>query len=487
MNLRKLLLPLTFLGLSPAAHADNKVQKNDSLPQHKITHTIDSTKTTHKKTVKFTDAQEDEENANIQRMLISGYNAKPHAYRFDNIIKLLKIADNAKTLYNALHLSLPHAKYLVAHITPELQQKLGIKAKEDILFTAINHRAAEISEKDAFEFVATHNNLNKLKNPVIILNKALNIALSDVSIIGQSPAHINCISNIMNFALSHQDDKKITALYSKIFVTTAHMIRDYNQNDSVQDKYAYSINELTSKIEKFNKHITPGSVLDSELQIKRPHEYVIQEYRSIAQRVNMALVYNNAYYRFLSKAHFVHPVVYTHKPTQKLYQDYVDAIEIKSLVRENMATSTQKQKLKKLIAAHPEIELFDPYFSAVYLNLVNRDQILDFTVQLHTSKSNKALTVPKKIFTVLAQCNANAIPQQKLINQHMIKAPNIALKVPKKLSVSQMMKSVLNPQNIEKTIAQSLNKQLQDLDWQAHSMQKLIAKTPSTPTTENTR
>ena len=87
----------------------------------------------------------------------------------------------------------------------------------------------------------------------------------------------------------------------------------------------------------------------------------------------------------------------------------------------------------------------------------------------------------------MAQCNANAIPQQKLINQHMIKAPNIALKVPKKLSVSQMMKSVLNPQNIEKTIAQSLNKQLQDLDWQAHSMQKLIAKTPSTPTTENTR
>ena len=96
MNLRKLILPLTFLGLSPAAHADNKVQKNDSLPQHKITHTIDSTKTTHKKTVKFTDAQEDEENANIQRMLISGYNAKPHAYRFDNNVKLLKIADNAK-------------------------------------------------------------------------------------------------------------------------------------------------------------------------------------------------------------------------------------------------------------------------------------------------------------------------------------------------------------------------------------------------------
>ncbi len=487
MNLRKLLLPLTFLGLVPAAHADDKTHANDSLPRHKITHTVDTTKTKHKKTINFTDAQEDQEIIEIQRMLISGYNAKPHAYRFDNIVKLLKIANNAKTLYNSLHLSLPHAKYLIKTITPELQKRLGIKEKEDILFTAINHRVTEISEKDAFEFVATHNNLNKLKDPVIILNKALKVALSDMSIVGQSQTHMNCISNIMNFALSHQDDKKIIALYSKIFVTTAHMIRDYNQNDSVQDKYAYSINALTNKIEKFNKHITPGSVLDLELQIKKPHDYVIQEYRSITQRVNMALIYNNAYSRFLSKNHLARPLVYTHKPTQKLYQDYVEAIEIHSLIRENRATSTQKQKLKKLIAAHPEIELFDPYFSAVYLNTGNNDFIIDFIVQLHTSQPDKTLTVPKKLFTILAQCNANAVPQHKLINQHMIKVPNIVLKLPKKISWSQMMKSVLNRQNIEKTIAQSLNKQLQDLDWQTYSMQKLITKTPSTVNPENTR
>ena len=476
MNIKKLLLPLTFLGLSPTARANNQTHTNDSLPQHKITHTVDTTKTKQRKTIKFEDAQTEDEIIEIQRMLINGYNAKPQAYRIDNIIKLLTIADNGKEIYRDLRLSLAHAAYFKKNITPELQKKLGIKEKEDILFKAVNNHIYEMSDTTAFEFVATHTNLNKLKNPSITLTKALNVALADLSIIGKSPTHINCISNIMNFALSHQNDKKITQLYSQIFVTTAHMIRDYNQTDSIQNSYISTINALTKKIETFNTHIVTGSVLDSELQIKKPQDYVIQEYKNISYRVNKALIYNKAYAHFMSRTHLLRQKIYKTQSTQNLYQDYVDAIEIQYLIRVKSATEEQKQKLKKLIAAHPEIKLFEPYFCAVYLNTSEHNKILNFIVKVHTSKTNKAITAPKGLFTVLAKCNANAIPQQKYINQHKINVPNIPLKLPKKLTWSQIKKTVLISKNIEALINQSLNKQLEDLDLQIQSMQRLTIK-----------
>lgn len=479
MNLKKLLLPLTFLGLSPAARAADKVPGTDSIPQNKITHTVDSVKTKHHKTAKFSDYQEDEdyETAEIHRKLVNSYNAKPNAHNIDKIIKLLSIMDDPKTVYDMLRLSIPHAKYFAGIITPTLQKKLNIAAKEDIVFTAVNNHIYEMSDQEAFDFVATHSNLNKLKNPPVTLTKALNIALADKSLIGQSKAHINCISNIMNYALSHQDDKKITDLYAKIFVTTAHMIRDYNQNDSVQNNYGKSIHALTRKIETFNTHISNGSLLDKEIEIKKPHDYVIQEYANISNRINLAMIYNRAYMNFVSRALDLRHPVYSSKVTQNLYLDYVNSIEIQYLIRNQMANKDQEEQLKKLIAAHPEIKLFEPYFCNLYLNTPEYNKIMKLVAQVRTNKSKKAVPVPKEITQFLAKCEANASAQQILINNQMINVPSISLAIPKQLSMDQLRKSVLTPVNIYNQITEALDRQLHDVTFQKNSTMALTKNT----------
>lgn len=473
MKLSKLLLPLTFLGLTPTARAATNTQTTNSVPQNKTIKTTNHKATNNAKIANFSDFQEDDDTAEIHRKLINSYNAKPNAHNIDNIIKLLNIMDDPKPVYDMLRLSIEHAQYFMKKITPELQKKLDITDKEDILFTAINNHIYETSDEDAFKFVATHSNLYKLKNPAVTLNKALNIALSDMSLVGKSDAHMNCISNIMNFTLSHQNDSEIINLYSKIFIATANMIRDYNQSDSVQDVYTQSINALTNKIEKFNTHITSGSSLDKEIQFKKPHEYIIQEYRNNAYHVNLALIYNQAYVRFIARTYKFQQPGFTNKTAQKIYSNYIEAIEIQYLIRTNSATDAQKQKLTKLVEIHPEINLFEPYFCSVYLNTHEYHKVLEFITKVQTSKSGKAVTVPKEIFTILSKCSANEITQQANINEQMIKIPYIQLTVPNKLTSAQIRRTVLMPYNIEHIIQQTLDKQLQDLDLQIRSMLKL--------------
>lgn len=487
MNLKKLLLPLTFLGLSPAARAGDKVPTSDTVPQNKITQTVDSVKHKNNKTIRFTDAQDEYETDEIHKQLINSYNAKPHAHNIEKIFKLLTIMDNPNNVYSHLRLSVPHAQYFASKITPELQKKLHISAKEDIVFTAVNNNFHKMSDQDLFDFVATHSNLNKLQKPYIIMEKALNIALADKAQIGKSNKHINCISNIMNFALSHQDDKKITDLYAKIFVTTAHMIRDYNKNDSVKNTYAKSINALTKKIEKFNTHIIPGSVLDSEIQIKRPHDYVIQEYANIEHRINLAMVYNRAYLLFTVRAHNMRHQVYNNKHTQNLHLDYLDAIEIQYLVRKHMATDEQKQQLKNLIKKHPEINLFEPYFCNLYLNIPEYNTVLKFITDVHTNKSGKALSVPKEVLNILSQATHLSSVQQQAIQQQHINVPQINLTLPKKLSNEQLKRSVLIPSHIFNNIAYVLDQQLQDVTFQKHSIAALTTNNQQSSTTHTSR
>lgn len=487
MNLKKLLLPLTFLGLSPAAHASDKAPASDTVPQNKITQTVDSVKHKNKKTVKFTDAQYEYESAEIHKQLINSYNAKPHAHNIEKIFKLLTIMDNPNSVYSHLRLSVPHAQYLASKMTPELQKKLHISAKENIVFTAINNNFHKMSDQDLFDFVSAYSNLNKLQNPYIVLSKALNVALADKAQIGKSNKHINCISNIMNFALSHQDDAKITELYTKIFITTANMIRDYNKNDSVKNTYAKSINALTKKIEKFNTHIIPGSVLDSKIQIKRPHDYVIQEYTNIAQRVNLAMVYNRAYFYFMTYAYETHKQVYNNKNTQNLHLDYIEAIKIQFLIRKLMATDEQKQQLKNLRKKHPEIDLFEPYFCSMYLNIPEYHAISKFISELRTNKSDKALSVPKEVFTVLSKCNDIASAQHTKINQQLINIPLIKLTLPKKLSRKQLKGSVLNTSNIFYNIANVLDSQLKDVTFQKNSIAVLTTTNQQSSETHASR
>ena len=129
MKLSKLLLPLTFLGLSPTARAATNTQTTNSVPQNKTIKTTNHKATNNAKIANFSDFQEDDDTAEIHRKLINSYNAKPNAHNIDNIIKLLNIMDDPKPVYDMLRLSIEHAQYFMKKITPELQKKLDELSK----------------------------------------------------------------------------------------------------------------------------------------------------------------------------------------------------------------------------------------------------------------------------------------------------------------------------------------------------------------------
>ena len=468
MKLRKLLLPLTFLGLSPTAHAAGQ-HSGDTIPQTKKTTTYSPNKKTPAKTIQYNDTDKD-----IYNKLIKSYNKNPSKHNIQNVVQLMTIMENPLYMYESLCLSISDAQYLAKHISPTLQKKLNIADKEDIIFTAINKRTNEISDTVAFNFVATHSNLTKLKYPVEILTKALRVALSDTAKIGKSQTHINCISNFMNFAQQYQNNHEITKLYSSIFVATANMIRDYNN----QKTHFQSINILTTLINNFNNHIISGSVIDKEIQIKQPQDYVIQEYKNISARVNLAMVYNRAYLCFVSRTHKSHPKQYNHKYTQQLFQNYVEAIEIQYLHRKQEATKEQLQRLETLIKKHPEIYLFEPYFCNIYLSTAEYNKILLFMTNVKIANDNKAHNVPKNILNIVNKCNKNADKQQEYISKHMINVPQISMALPSKMSLQQIRKSVLIPLNISNIVTAELEKQLDNLEIKIDAMEKIIKNNP---------
>ena len=78
----------------------------------------------------------------------------------------------------------------------------------------------------------------------------------------------------------------------------------------------------------------------------------------------------------------------------------------------------------------------------MYLNIPEYHAISKFISELRTNKSDKALSVPKEVFTVLSKCNDIASAQHTKINQQLINVPLIKLTLPKKLSRKQLKGSV---------------------------------------------
>lgn len=494
MNLKKLLLPLTFLGLSPTARAaDTNTNQTDSVP--KTQQNADFSKITliPQKTIDFMDAQEDlwrrttedsdtkKEMSDVHNKLINTYNATPYKYNIDNIISLLDKVSDPDIFYQKLHLSIPHAKYLMANITPELQSKLHIQNKTDILITAINHRAHTMSDREAFDFAVEGKYFDTIAEPAVVLHKALQIPLQNTDKIGVYPSYRKCIQNIADFVLLNQNNPEIVKLYSDIFITTAQIIREYNEKTDTQEQYVITMNILVPLVERYNAQIIPNSVLDQEIKIKKPHDYVINQYDEIFFRISLAKIYNDAYFKYIIQSPRLRQAPYSNSKINQVYFNYVDAINLQTIARNDKLTPEQQTQLNNLMKQHPEIRLFDTYFSNAYFNIKDRKEIMDFIAKVKFSKT-KQYTVPIKIKKLLQQMQDSLDAQNKLIHENLINMPDLQLTFQNTVSYAEIMyKSNFTPTNAHNRIDSTLSKQHNDVSMQKMSLERITQNTNINP------
>ncbi|MEE1029640.1 MAG: hypothetical protein UIC65_01315 [Alphaproteobacteria bacterium] len=487
MKLKKILLPLTFLGLSPTARAADNTQTTDSVPQNKTEQTTNFSNITliPENTINFFDAQEDSvrhavndsigsaEIKKVHNKLIETYNANPDKYNINQIIDLLNRMDRPDKIYEQLRLSMHHANYFANNITPQLQNKLNITDKSDIIITAANKRAHDMPEYDAFRFAITGKYFDKIQNPDIILSKALNVALGDITKILKQSDYEKCIVNIAEYVFLHQDNPKLTKLYSDIFVATAKTIREYNEQTDNQDKYLASMNTLVPLIEKYNARIMPGSMMDKELNIKKPHDYVINQYNDIFTRITLAKIYNEAYLKYMLQSHDLTKRVFGNNTLHNIYMNYMTAIDLQTIARTQQLSSEQQTKLNNILKQHPEIALFEPYFASVYFNTAERQKIRDFMTKVRFSK-NQTDIVPNQISTLLQKLQNDADAQRQLIIENLINMPDLTLTLPHKVSYSEIMRqSSFAPTNVHDSIDYSLRKQYDDVSVQKQSLERI--------------
>lgn len=484
MKLKKILLPLTFLGLSPTARAADNTQTTDSVPQNKTERVTDFSDITFipKKTIDFFDAQEDSirravndsisaaEMTKVYSKLIKTYNANPERYKISQLIDLLNNIDNPNALYDTLMLSLPHANYLSTHITSELQKKLNISDTTDIIVTAVDKRTYDMPDQDAFDFACTGKYFDRIQNPDVVLNQALQIALRDITQIGKNTKYKDCIIKITDFVFSHQDDSKLINLYSDVFLATAKTIREYNERIDNQDLYLASMNTLVPLIEKYNAQIIPNSALDKEISIKKPHDYVIKQYDDIFTRITLTNIYNQAYLNYMLQSYDLRKRIYGNNVLHNIYINYIDAIELNTISRTKKLTPDQQEKLDNLLKLHPEIALFDPYFSNVYFNTSDRHDIIEYLTKIKFSKQ-EYVNVPHQLSEILEKHQTNADSQRKIILENLIKIPALQLTLANKVSYYDIMnKSNLTPINVHDSIERALRKQYDDVTVQKNSL-----------------
>ena len=208
---------------------------------------------------------------------------------------------------------------------------------------------------------------------------------------------MECLTNTMEYTLKHQDNSTMADLYMKIFIATTNIIRQFDADKDKENIHLESINQMSLAIEKFNREIIPNSVLDQEIKIKSPRDFVLNEYQDITHRINMTKIYNEAYYAFLTNKYKANRQKFNHPAIQQLYNDYIDAIELLTRARNKKITDAQRDRLSQLTQKYPEISLLDPYFSNIYVNTDNYDKFLNFITSIHATQSDKKQKIPPEI------------------------------------------------------------------------------------------
>lgn len=478
MKLSKLVLPLSFLGLAP--HASATATENAAMdnPSHKIVASVDNDtlSNAYKDSIAILEFDEDIDAVEVRNDFIAAYNKNPNGFDASSIAKIFEITDNPLYFYEHMNLSVPHAEYMTRNASANLLQKLHVSNRLEILGRSISIYADEISPEHSLELVANGKILPFVMNVQPLMRKALDKILLNIKIVNQNKKYTDALENIMRYAIANQDDSNAVKLYLDVFVATADEIRGYEAQGDAARPVSNSIEWLSKNIEKYNREITPNSQLDTQLQIKSPHEFVLNQYSNISHRVNLAKIYNAAYYDFIisnGNPQLLKPK-YMDKRVQNLYTEYFMSMYFGRMADAGKMSPDDKKHYDKLLSAHPEIKLFAPYFSGVYVDVAGRDKFLDFLVILSTSAKQGRINIPRPVSTLFASCEKQVRESQPQIEQYNISLPVFNVSDVKRLSWYDYMQSPWNPNVVHNNIDSYLDSQLQSLMFQRETLQRLM-------------
>lgn len=478
MKLSKLVLPLSFLGLAPHASATATENSATDNPRHKIVASVDNDtlSNAYKGSIAILEFGEDVEAAEVRNAFVTAYNKNPNGFDANSIEKIFEITDNPRYFYEHMNLSIPHAEYMTRRASANLLKKLHVSNRLEILGRSISIYADTISPEHSLELVANGKILPFVMNVQPLMRKALDKIMPDIKTVTQNKKYTDALENIMQYAIANQNDSNAVKLYLDVFVATADEIRRYDVQGDAARPVLNAIEWLSKNIETYNREITPKSKLDTQLQIKSPHEFVLNQYSSISYRVNLAKIYNAAYHDFIvsnGNPKLLKPK-YMDKRVQDLYTDYFMSMYFVRMADAGKMSPDDKKHYDKLLSAHPEIKLFAPYFAGVYVDVAGRDKFLDFLATLRTSAKQGRMNVPRPVSALIASCEKQARESQSQIEQYDISLPVFDVAAVNKLSWQDYMRSPWNPNVVHNNIDSNLNMQLQSLMFQQDALQRLI-------------
>ncbi len=442
MGLKKKILPLAFLGLSPAAGANTtapKVQNNArdtarvervvKKPVNKIpadTLKLDIAAFAREDTLGMANDM-----SHID-VLVRAYNKSPNKFNPANITKLLEIMRTPMYLYSQMRMPLVHARYVYDNISDSALHRMDIKNRMEIIANSVNKTVYDITPDDAY-LIMLNDKLAPLVKPShnVLIDKALNIALQNPRGLAKNDKNQQIITSALQWSTSHADLDSAVTIYMRVFSTATDMISGYQLDISMPTDELNSINWLAFAIDNANHSIPSGSMMDKSVSVRVPSQAVVANCNGMINRLVLTRLYNRAYWLYLSSGGMNKPSSGASVPVDenayKVMLDYMNIIYLKHNPR---GVKNAAAQLDTLLQAYPEVALFHEYFSAAYLDYNGlHGAMADYTAELRTTtKKNKTVTMSRDLEKKLLARHKKTVDMRAQMMAYDIKVPEFAHK-----------------------------------------------------------
>lgn len=440
MKLKHKILPLLFLGLSPTT---GKAQ--NSMPQ-------DSKKISH--TEVFTPEEQQENDEEVQTAFTERYNQVPENFDVEKLCKLLEIAQNPQSWYNALKMPLDHIFYLGEHLSENTLKKLGY-AKGQELVSDYLRKNDEISVENAKSLIFNDKLYPYIKHNYKITGAILDEAIKDPIEIANNREKKAIIYRCATAYMEDQDNEQAVEQYLKIFDTATDLIRNYNPDTEDASKQIEAINWYSCCINGFNQSIKSNTLLDRTMAIKIPREAVLKECKITKTKIMLAQIYNDACYDMVVCSGYSAGKKMS-SSVRRIYDTYMKSIRIYKAIDAGNAGEKEKLELEEIKKNNPEVELFYNYFSKAYMDNI-QSSLTDYMLELRESKKEKR--VPEKIMRALKNRAINIVEAKNMMKDNGIDVPGFDATI-YKADIYAFNKSDWHTNNIYFKINDVLDKQM---------------------------
>ncbi len=442
MGLKKKILPLAFLGLSPTAGANTtapKLQNNARDAARVSTVVKKPVNKIPSDTLKLdiaAFAREDtlgmaNDMSHID-VLVREYNKSPNKFNPTNITKLLEIMRNPMYLYSQMRMPLVHARYVYDNISDSALNRMDIKNRMEIIANSVNKTVYDVTPDDAY-LIMLNDNLAPLVKPShnILFDKALNVALKNPHGLAKNNKNQHIVSSALQWSTSHADLDSAVTIYMRIFSAATDMISGYQLDISMPTDELNSINWLSVAIDNANHSIPSGSMMDKSISVRVPSQAVVANCNSVINRLALARLYNRAYWLYLSSGGMNKPAPGSSVPVdENAYKIMLDYMNIIYLIHNPRGVKNATAQLDTLLHAYPEVALFHEYFSAAYLDYNGLyDAMADYAAELRTStKKNRMVTMSRDLEKKLRIRHKKTVDMRAQMMAYDIKVPEFAHK-----------------------------------------------------------